>query len=90
MMSFGIPDREASDGAGGVVLVYEDISMVTSKNSKKEKNFVTNEPVYESSETVSQVRRFAEFFLNMEDSCYNIRTNLRSWQFDNPEQRPWK
>ncbi len=90
MMSFGIPDREASDGAGGVVLVYEDISTVTSKNSKKEKNFVTDEPVYESSETVSQVRRFAEFFLNMDDSCYNIRTNLRSWQFDNPEQRPWK
>lgn len=90
MMSFGIPDREASDGAGGVVLVYEDISTVTSKNSKKEKNFVTDEPVYESSETVSQIRRYAEFFLDGENYCYNVRTNLDSWQFEYPERRPWK
>lgn len=90
MMSFGVPDREASDGAGGVVLVYEDISTVTSKNSKKEKNFVTDEPIYKSSESTYQVRRFVEFFLNEADVCYNVRTNLGSWQFDTPEQRPWK
>ena len=90
MMSFGVPDREASDGAGGVVLVYEDISTVTSKNSKTEKNFVTEEPVYKSSESTYQVRRFIEFFLNMDDSCYNIRTNLNSWQFENPARRPWR
>ena len=90
MMSFGIPDREASDGAGGVILVYEDIHTVTSKNSTKEKDYVTNEPKYKSSETTSQVRCFVEFFLNMDDSCYNIRTNLNSWQFENPARRPWE
>lgn len=90
MMSFGIPDREASDGAGGVVLVYEDISTVTSKNSKKEKDFVSSEPVYKSSESTYQVRRFVEFFLNEADVCYNVRTNLDSWQFEHPERRPWK
>ena len=90
MMSFGVPDREASDGAGGVVLVYEDISTVTSKNGKKEKDYVTDEPVYKSSESTYQVRRFVEFFLDVDGSCYNVRTNLNSWQFTHSESRPWR
>ena len=90
MMSFGVPDREASDGAGGVVLVYEDIRTVTSRSGKKEKDFVSSDDIYKSSETTSQIRRYAEFFLDGENYCYNVRTNLDSWQFEHPERRPWK
>ena len=89
MVRFGVPDREVSDGADGVILVYEDIETVIKTTTSENTHFGMFDTDYETKGKTTTTRRFAEFFINAENHCYNVRSNLTQWQFDNPEKRPW-
>lgn len=90
MLSYGVPDREVSDGANGTVLVYEDVTRQRKSTTEENTHFGMFDTDYETSVSSTRYRKFAEFFLTPSDSCYLVRTNLRQWQFDHPDKRPWQ
>ena len=90
MLAFGVPEREVSDGADGTVLVYEDISRQRKATTQENTHFGMFDTDYETSVSTTSLRKYAEFFMSSTDTCYLIRTNLRQWQFDHPNKRPWE
>ncbi len=89
MVRFGVPEREVSDGNGGVIMVYEDVETTVKTTTTENTHFGMFDTDYETKGKTTTKRRFAEFFLNAGGACYNVRSNLSQWQFDNPEKRPW-
>lgn len=65
VMDFGAPDREVSDGADGIILVYEDIS--TSSH-------VLSTGYVDQDVNVSYI----QFFIDNQGVCYNVKTNRLS------------
>ena len=62
---FGAPDREISDGADGVVLVYERTTTTTR----------TEEFMERYTTTIEENRVFKEFYIGADGICYNVRSN---------------
>ena len=58
---FGAPNREISDGADGLILVYE--------------YFTKTATVYQNTAMIEKDRRFKEFYLDAEGNCYDVRSN---------------
>lgn len=69
VMEFGAPDREVSDGTGGVILVYENVTTEydTDQSLIFEDDFTT---------TVSENRKFKHFFIDQSGICYNVKSNI--------------
>ena len=63
--NFGAPTREVSDGADGLILVYE--SFYTTHESEKFGSELTT--------TSEEHRNFKEFSLGTDGICYDVRTN---------------
>lgn len=61
--TFGAPSREVSDGAKGVILVYEEFYT----------DYQTDQ--WGTSSIGREHRNFTEFFLNEDGLCYDLRTN---------------
>ncbi|MBQ5528872.1 MAG: hypothetical protein IIT99_00320 [Bacteroidales bacterium] len=59
--TFGAPSREVSDGAKGVILVYEE--------------FYTDYETDQWGSIGREHRNYTEFFLNEDGLCYDLRTN---------------
>ena len=62
---FGAPDREISDGADGMVLVYERTTTTTR----------TEEFMERYTTTIEENRVFKEFYIDAAGICYNVRSN---------------
>lgn len=63
--AFGAPSREVSDGADGLILVYEE--MFTTYETDRWGSTMTT--------TGLEHRNFSEFFLTADGICYDVRTN---------------
>ena len=64
---FGAPTREVSNGADGLILVYESF-YTTHSSSPFGSGFTT---------TSKEHRNYKEFSLGADGLCYNVRTNER-------------
>lgn len=62
---FGAPNREISDGADGMVLVYERTTTTTR----------TEEFMERYTTTIEENRVFKEFYIDAAGICYNVRSN---------------
>ena len=62
---FGAPNREISDGADGMVLVYERTTTTSSTHEFMERYTTTTE----------ENRVFKEFYIDARGICYNVRSN---------------
>ena len=67
VQSYGAPDRIASDGKDGSILVYENVSTVL----KTEKSLSFDDYTTK----ISEEKEFMHFFLNPEGFCYLVKTN---------------
>ena len=68
---YGAPTRTASDGAGGTIYVYEETETEYSTSSSR--------GVLDSIDTTTKAkvkRNFTEFYVNADNSCYQVRSNL--------------
>lgn len=63
--SFGAPSREVSDGANGMILVYEDV--YTTYDTDQFGSTLTTKK--------RDRRNYKEFSLSPNDVCYDVRTN---------------
>ncbi|MBR5955599.1 MAG: hypothetical protein IK022_03515 [Bacteroidales bacterium] len=88
LMTYGAPDREASDGSDGTMLIYEDFKTVRNSTSKTE-TIGHIDPEHVKTSTESKVRYYIEFFIDSQKVCYHVRTNLSEWSFNHPFSRPW-
>lgn len=88
IMTYGAPDREASDGSDGTMLIYEDFKTVRNSTSKTE-TIGHIDPEHVKTSTESKVRYYIEFFIDSQKVCYHVRTNLSEWSFNHPLSRPW-
>ena len=88
IMTYGAPDREASDGSDGTMLIYEDFKTVRNSTSKTE-TIGHIDPEHVKTSTESKVRYYIEFFIDSQKVCYHVRTNLSEWSFNHPFSRPW-
>lgn len=69
--AYGAPTRTASDGAGGTIYVYEEVETEYSTSSSR--------GVFDSIDTTTKAkanRNFTEFYVNADNSCYQVRSNL--------------
>ena len=88
IMTYGAPEREASDGSDGTILIYEDLKTV--RNSSSQTRTVGKiDPEHVKTTSESTVRYYIEFFVDSQKVCYHVRTNLDEWQFTHPFSRPW-
>lgn len=63
--NFGVPSREASDGADGIILVYEE--MYTTLETEEFMSTLTT--------TSKNHRTFKEFALDADGTCVHVRSN---------------
>jgi hypothetical protein len=63
--NFGAPTREVSDGADGVILVYE--SFYTTHETDHLGSTITT--------TSEEHRNYKEFSIGTDEICYEVRTN---------------
>lgn len=80
VQTYGAPDREASDGAGGMIIIYEQTETTV--------NTYSNGPVYDgfygfyyhmagpTSTEVSTEINYAHFYIGKDGICYKVCTNL--------------
>lgn len=78
--NFGAPSRGVSDGAEGVILVYEDI--YTTLETDQSGSTLTT--------TKKDHRNFKEFSLGPDDICYNVRTNEKMADGQVCQSSSWK
>jgi hypothetical protein len=74
---FGAPTREVSDGADGLILVYEEVTTVHETSTSG--STITTE--------TKENRKFKEFSLGADGKCYGVRTNEKI--ADGIEPYPW-
>ena len=70
----GAPDRQTSDGAGGLILIYESFSsqsIATAHNV----NYFTG--TYTPGTTTTTHTDYTHFYINNQNKCYNVKTNHR-------------
>lgn len=74
IQAYGAPDREVSDGEGGIILVYEKTTVSTSMSS--DSPFFYRYPFGPSIRTTTRTDKdYVHFYLNSESLCYQVRTN---------------
>ena len=67
VQGYGAPDRIASDGKDGSIIVYENVSTVL----KTEKSLMFDDYTTK----LSEEKEYTHFFLNPEGFCYLVKTN---------------
>lgn len=68
---FGAPDRETTDGDGGVILIYEEISR--SYDTDEDTHFGLFDTDYTT--TVRENKHFMHFFIGRDGVCYLVKSN---------------
>ena len=68
---FGAPDREVSDGADGIILVYETITT----NSSFSEDLVQIGPTKSGSVSTSYDKRYVHFYIGPDKLCYKVKSN---------------
>lgn len=72
--AYGAPDREVSDGEGGVILVYERTTVSTSTQS--DSPFFYHYPFGPTFRTTTRTDRdYVHFYVNASGLCYQVKTN---------------
>ena len=74
VMEWGAPDRESSDGAGGVILVYEKFTTTTKTDI--DDHFGLFSP--DVTTTTTDHKSYIHFFIGRDGICYNVNTNYIS------------
>ncbi len=77
----GAPNRETSDGAGGKILIYEQTTTYSSGSTIATANNVnyynrTYTPGAETNTVSSQKTDFIHVFVNKNNICYNVKSNI--------------
>jgi hypothetical protein len=77
----GAPNRETSDGAGGKILIYEQTTTYSSGSTIATANNVnyynrTYTPGAETNTISSQKTDFIHVFVNKNNICYNVKSNI--------------
>lgn len=78
--ALGAPDRQAPDGAGGSILIYEETTTTSTSNSVATAYNVnyfskTYTPGTQTNTSVTQNTSYVHLFINKEGVCYNVKTN---------------
>ena len=68
---FGAPDRETTDGDGGVILIYEEISR--SYETEEDTHLGLFDTDYTT--TVRENKLFMHFFIGRDGVCYLVKSN---------------
>lgn len=69
----GAPDRQTSDGAGGIILIYENTTS-QSIATAHDINYYTG--TYTPGVTTTSHTNYIHIYINSQGICYNVRTNL--------------
>lgn len=91
VQTYGAPNREASDGQDGKILIYEE--------TKTTVNTTTDTPMYggfygfyyhmsgpvHTNTEVNTELEYAHFFINSKGVCYKVNTNLKK-EVENEEE----
>jgi hypothetical protein len=93
--SLGAPDRQTSDGAGGLILIYEETTTTTTSNSVAAAYNVdyynkTYTPGVNTSSSTSNNTSYVHFFVNNSNTCYKIKTNHTKLVTDVNEEKAAK
>ena len=77
----GAPNRETSDGAGGKILIYEKTTTYSSGSTIATANNVnyynrTYTPGAETNTVSRQKTDFIHVFVNKNNICYNVKSNI--------------
>lgn len=70
--SLGAPDRQTSDGAGGTILIYEDVT-TNSVATAYDVNYLAG--TYTPGVQTNSTTRYLHLFVNSNGVCYNVKTN---------------
>lgn len=86
--SLGAPDRQTSDGAGGTILIYEQVT--TTSNSVATANNVnyftrTYTPGVQTNTTTNT--SFVHIYINNAGTCYTVKTNHQKVVTDVNEEK---
>lgn len=73
VQSFGAPDRVATDGKDGSILIYEDFSSVVESDTRQQDSVFG--PRVTTTITNKNEKEYTHFFLNPEGFCYLVKTN---------------
>ena len=68
---FGAPDRVESDGSGGQILIYENVSTTTTTDV--DTHFGMFDPDYTTK--VQTNKSYIHFFVGPDNICYHIKSN---------------
>lgn len=71
VMEFGAPDRVESDGSGGQILIYENVSTTTTTDV--DTHFGMFDPDYTTK--VQTNKSYIHFFVGPGNICYHIKSN---------------
>ncbi len=89
LRQLGAPKNQISDGAGGKILVYEDVTHVTSSSSSSSTSaslFYYGAQGSSNTQTTSTEKRvFAQFFIDGNSLCYDIKTSPEYYRYSEPE-----
>ena len=78
VMAMGAPTRETSDGATGKILIYEEV--IPRDYSAANANYI----VRTYSPTVTGTQSYVQFYIDKDNTCYNVITNYtKSVKTDN-------
>ena len=78
--SFGAPDRQTSDGAGGTILIYEKTTTTSNSNSMATAYNVnyfskTYTPGTQTSTVTTQNTSYIHLFMDKDGVCYKVKSN---------------
>ncbi len=78
----GAPSRTTSNGNGGEILIYENFRSTTIGTANASAYAYGNSAnAYGNSYSYTfNGRNFAEFYIDNNDRCYQVRTNARGWE----------
>lgn len=71
VISFGAPDRVESDGNGGSILVYEQLTTTTTTDV--DTHFGNFDPDYTTK--VKTHKLYTHFFIGPDNICYHVKSN---------------
>lgn len=74
---YGAPDRQTDDGAGGRILIYENITYNNNASSSYNP-YMTTKTTY------------LQFYVNKDNVCYGVKTNLEKMERQKSEIPKWQ
>lgn len=78
--ALGAPDRQTTDGGGGTILIYEDVTTTSTSNSVAAAynvNYFTKTytPGVNTSTSTSTNTSYVHIYVDQSGTCYNVKTN---------------